>query len=119
MAYLVVVLCASVESEVQVVSSYRFRLYVAGQTERTRAAMVNMRRLCESRLAGRYELEVVDTLERPDVAEVDAILIAPTVVRLEPLPQRRVFGDLSDHPRVVAALGLPDWEESDAGAVSS
>jgi circadian clock protein KaiB len=74
-----------------------------------------MRLLCDSRLPGGYELEIIDTLERPDLAEGDSILIAPTVVRVEPKPQRRVYGDLSDHARAVAALGLPDLVESREG----
>lgn len=105
------------EPGVLLVSSYRFRLYVAGQTERTQTALSNIRLLCESRMPGSYEIEVVDTAERPDLAEMDAILIAPTVVRLAPLPERRVYGDLSDHARTVIALGLPDAANSDAGAV--
>lgn len=88
-------------------NSYLFRVYVAGQTERTQTALANMRALCEARLPGRYELEVIDTMERPDLAAGDAILIAPTVIRVTPWPQCRVYGDLSDHERTVAALGLP------------
>jgi circadian clock protein KaiB len=91
-----------------VVTIYSLRLYVAGQTERSEAALANLRLLCEAHLAGRYELEVVDATERPDQAEQDRILATPTVLRLAPAPQRRVIGDLSDHGRTAAALGLPD-----------
>jgi circadian clock protein KaiB len=90
---------------------YRFRLYVAGKTELTRTVLAGLRSLCESRLQGGYELDVIDVLERPDLAEVEGILIAPTVVRLSPLPQHRVYGDLSDRDRAVSALGLPDPAE--------
>ena len=69
--------------------------------------MANLRALCESRLPGSYELEVIDTAERPGLAEEQRILATPTVVRLAPLPQRRVIGDLSDHHRAAYALGLP------------
>lgn len=89
-------------------TEYSFRLYVAGQTERSEAAVANLRLLCESTVPGRYELEVVDAAERPDAAAEERILATPTVVRLAPLPQRRVIGDLSDHGRTAAALGLPD-----------
>ncbi|MCI2420923.1 circadian clock KaiB family protein [Saccharopolyspora sp. K220] len=81
---------------------------MAGQTERSEAAVANLRLLCESKVPGRYELEVIDAAERPDVAAEERILATPTVVRLAPLPQRRVIGDLSDHARTAAALGLPD-----------
>ncbi|MER5391760.1 circadian clock KaiB family protein [Saccharopolyspora sp. NPDC002686] len=81
---------------------------MAGQTERSQAAVANLRLLCESMVPGRYELEVIDAAERPDVAAEERILATPTVVRLAPLPQRRVIGDLSDHSRAAAALGLPE-----------
>ncbi len=88
--------------------AYSFRLYVAGQTERSQAAEANLRALCESRVSGGYELEVVDATEQPGLAEEQRILATPTVVRLAPLPQRRVIGDLSDHQRAAYALGLPE-----------
>lgn len=87
--------------------AYSFRLYVAGQTERSQAAEANLRALCESRLPGGYELEVIDATEQPGLAEEQRILATPTVLRLTPLPQRRVIGDLSDHQRAAYALGLP------------
>ena len=87
--------------------AYSFRLYVAGQTERSQAAEANLRALCESRLPGGYELEVIDATEQPGLAEEQRILATPTVVRLAPLPQRRVIGDMSDHQRAAYALGLP------------
>ena len=89
-------------------TAYSFRLYVTGQTERSLAAEANLRALCDSRLPGSYELEVVNTIERPGLAEEQRILATPTVVRLAPLPQRRVIGDLSDHHRAAYALGLPE-----------
>jgi circadian clock protein KaiB len=94
---------------------YSFRLYVAGQTERSQAAQVNLRSLCENHLSGRYQLEVVDAAERPDLAEQERILATPTVIRLAPLPQRRVIGDLSDHRRTAAALGFPDRKQTPSG----
>ncbi len=89
-------------------TTYSFRLYVAGQTERSQAAEANLRALCESRLRGSYELEVIDATEQPGLAEEQRILATPTVVRLAPRPQRRVIGDLSDHQRAAYALGLPE-----------
>jgi circadian clock protein KaiB len=90
------------------VTAYSFRLYVTGQTERSQAAEANLRSLCDSRLPGSYELEVIDTAEHPGLAEEQRILATPTVLRLAPLPQRRVIGDLSDHQRAAYALGLPE-----------
>ncbi|MGH3309644.1 MAG: circadian clock KaiB family protein [Streptomyces sp.] len=88
-------------------AGYAFRLYVAGQSERSSAAEANLRALAGARLPGGYELEVVDVVAQPGLAEEQRILATPTVVRLMPLPQLRVIGDLSDPPRVANALGLP------------
>jgi circadian clock protein KaiB len=90
------------------VTDYSFRLYVAGRTARSKAAVSNLRFLCECHLASRYEIEVIDAIERPDLAEEARILATPTVVRLEPAPQLRVIGDLSDHGRAADILGLAD-----------
>ena len=88
--------------------AFSFRLYVAGHTGRSQAALANLRFLCESRLSSRYEVEIIDATERPDLAEEGRILATPTVVRIAPLPQRRVIGDLSEHDRAADALGLSD-----------
>ncbi len=87
---------------------YSFALFVAGATERSDAARSNLRMLCESRLTDGYELTVIDVMEQPELAEEKRILATPTVIRLNPLPQRRVVGDLSDQNRAAVALGIPD-----------
>lgn len=89
-------------------TDYLFRLYVAGRTARSQTAVSNLRLLCEFHLPSRYEIEVIDAIERPDLAEEARILATPTVVRLEPAPQLRVIGDLSDHCRAADVLGLAD-----------
>jgi circadian clock protein KaiB len=86
--------------------SWRLRLYVAGQTPKSLTALANLRRLCESQLAGRYQLEVIDLLEQPHLARRDEILAVPTLVRKLPPPIRKVIGDLSSQERVLVALGL-------------
>ncbi len=86
--------------------SQRFELYVAGTSPRTRAAVRALTELCEAYLAGSYEVTVIDVLERPDRAEAARILATPTVVRIEPAPEVRLFGDLSLTDRVAAELGL-------------
>lgn len=85
---------------------WRLRLYVAGQTPKSLTALANLRRLCESQLAGRYELEVIDLLEHPHLARRDEILAVPTLVRKLPQPIRKVIGDLSSRERVLVGLGL-------------
>ena len=88
-------------------STYRFRLFVTGETGRSRQAAENLRELCEARVADLYELEVIDVLDHPELAEEDRIIATPTAIRLLPLPARRVIGDLSDLGLAATALDLP------------
>jgi circadian clock protein KaiB len=82
------------------------RLYIAGRSPRSLHALANLNRLCDDYLAGRYEIEVIDLVERPSLARGDDILAIPTLVRRLPTPQRRIIGDLSDTQRVLAGLQL-------------
>jgi circadian clock protein KaiB len=88
------------------VAHYVLKLYVTGQTPRSTRAIENMRRICETHLKGRYDLEVIDIYERPEAVREQQIIAAPTLVRLLPEPLRRVIGDLSDRERVLAGLDL-------------
>lgn len=83
---------------------YRLRLYIAGNTLPSQCAVANMRRIGEDYLHGGYELEVVDVLERPQLAKDEHILVTPALVRLSPPAPRRVFGDLSDWASVCSGL---------------
>jgi len=85
---------------------YELRLYVAGQSSRTIAAISNLKRLCEEHLAGRYSVEVIDLLEKPQLAKGEQILALPTLVRKLPSPIRRIIGDLSNTDRVLVGLDL-------------
>lgn len=82
------------------------RLYVAGQSTRSLSALANLAALCEEHLAGRYTIEVVDLVEEPDRALSEDILAIPTLVRLHPLPLRKVIGDLSNVERVLVGLQI-------------
>jgi circadian clock protein KaiB len=85
---------------------YFLRLYVAGQTARSLAAVNNLRRFCETHLAGRYEIEVIDLVENPRLAAGDQILAVPTLVRRLPPPLKRIIGDLSNTERVLVGLDI-------------
>ena len=89
---------------------WNLRLYVAGQTPRSLAAIANLKRLCEAHLEGRYALEVIDLLERPQLARPDQILAIPTLVRQVPPPVRRIIGDLSNTERALVGLDLKPRE---------
>lgn len=82
------------------------RLYVAGQTQKSLSALANLRRLCEEHLPGKYRIEVIDLLERPQLAQGDQILAIPTLVRKLPEPMRKIIGDLSNVDRVLVGLDL-------------
>lgn len=82
------------------------RLYVAGQTPKSMAAVANLKRLCEEHLPGRYRIEVVDLVENPKLARSDQILAIPTLVRRLPNPIRKVIGDLSNSERVLVGLDI-------------
>ena len=86
--------------------TYVLRLYIAGQTPRSVAALANLKEICEEHLAGRYTLQVVDLLKNPQLARGDQILAIPTLVRSLPLPMRRIIGDLSNTERVLVGLDL-------------
>jgi circadian clock protein KaiB len=87
-------------------STYLLKLYVTGQTPRSRRAIENLRRICEEELRGQYEMHVIDVLERPQLAEDEKILATPTVVKELPMPIRRIIGDLSDAEKVLLGLDL-------------
>jgi circadian clock protein KaiB len=85
---------------------WELRLYVAGQTARSIAALSNLRALCETHLMGRYRIEVVDLLVNPQLSRDDEILAVPTLVRKLPEPVRKIIGDLSGTERVLVGLQL-------------
>lgn len=87
-------------------ATYSFRIYVVANRPSSRVALANLRALCDEVVPGDYELEVVDVLHEPDRAEVARIMVTPTVVKLAPLPRRRVIGDLSDRDEAAIALDL-------------
>ena len=85
---------------------YDLRLYVAGQTSRSLAALTNLRKICKEHLAGRYRIRVIDLLKHPQLARGDQILALPTLVRKLPEPIRKLVGDLSDTDRALVGLDL-------------
>jgi len=86
--------------------TYRLRLYVAGQTPRSVGAFMNLKKICDEHLKGRYELEIIDLLEKPQLARGDQILAVPTLVRRLPEPVKKIIGDLSNTERVLVGLDL-------------
>ena len=85
---------------------YRLRLYVAGQTPSSISAFTNLKKICDEHLQGRYEIEIVDLLQKPQLARGDQILAIPTLVRRLPEPVKKIIGDLSNTERVLVGLDL-------------
>jgi len=90
---------------------YVLRLYITGTTPRSTRAIVNIRKLCEEHLQGRYDLEVVDISQRPTLAEGEQIIAAPTLIKKLPLPLRRFIGDMSQTDRILLGLDLRRVDE--------
>ena len=86
---------------------YELRLYIAGLSSRSQRTIVNLRLICRTHLAENFGVEIIDIYQQPELAERDQVVAAPTLVRLAPLPVRRIIGDLTDEARVLRGLGLP------------
>ena len=91
---------------------YQLRLYVAGQTSRSVAALANLKKICETHLAGRYTIELIDLMVNPTLAAGDQILAVPTLVRHLPEPIKKIIGDLSNEDRVLVGLDIHPLEHS-------
>jgi circadian clock protein KaiB len=85
---------------------YVLRLYVTGITPKSRTAIQNIKKICEENLRGRYDLEVVDIYQQPDLIREEQILAAPTLIKKLPLPLRKIIGDMSNTDRILIGLDL-------------
>ena len=85
---------------------WELRLYVAGNTPKSMAALSNLKKYCEEHLRGKYRIEVIDLLLHPQLAEGDQIFAIPTLVRKVPQPIRKIIGDLSNKEKVLVGLNI-------------
>jgi circadian clock protein KaiB len=85
---------------------WNLRLYIAGETSRSRAALENVQKICDEHLPGKYHVEVIDLLKHPQLAAGDQIVAVPTLVRRLPPPLKRLIGDLSNAKNVLVGLDL-------------
>ncbi len=93
---------------------YLLRLYVAGATPASTAAIRNIKKICEENLKGRYELAVIDIYQQPVLTRDEQILAAPTLIKKLPLPIRRFIGDMANKERILVGLDLRQKDESPA-----
>ena len=97
-------------------SRYILRLYIAGNTFRAQQALGNAKRICDEELLGRYDLEVIDVYQQPDLAKREQVIVAPTLIRKRPLPLRKLVGDMSNRQKVVVGLEImPDGKRGKEG----
>lgn len=94
------------ENNVTTQERWNLRLYVAGQTPKSMAAFENLRRFCEEHLEGRYHIEVIDLVKKPQLARDDQIIAIPTLVRKLPSPLKKIIGDLSRTDRMMVGLDI-------------
>ena len=101
---------------------WELRLYIAGQTPKSLAALANLQRICNERLPGKHQLQIIDLLERPAMASLEQIVAIPTLLRSRPLPRKKIAGDLSNTKEVLLSLEIPsqsDEAEDVLRAISS
>lgn len=87
-------------------SRYMLRLFITGMTPNSKRAVENIKKICEEHLAGRYDLQVIDIYQQPSLAEGEQIIAAPTLVKIQPAPLKRLIGDMSDTEKVLSGLGI-------------
>jgi circadian clock protein KaiB len=93
---------------------FKLRLFVTGRTPQSQRAIDNLRDICETEIQDGYEVEVIDVLEHPALAERDKILATPTLVKRLPEPIRKIIGDLSDREKVLLGLNVENLAKTGA-----
>lgn len=99
---------SAIEKALRLVASSRYilKLYVAGQSPKSVNAIANIKKICEENLQGRYELDVIDLYQQPQLAQSEQIIAVPTLIRKLPQPLRRIIGDMSNTERVLVGLDI-------------
>jgi circadian clock protein KaiB len=82
------------------------KLYITGASAMSSRALDNIRRFCEEHLQGRYELEVIDIYQHPELLQKDEVIAAPTLIKKLPPPLRKLIGDMSDEEKILAGLNI-------------
>ncbi|MEQ8674196.1 MAG: circadian clock KaiB family protein [Aggregatilineales bacterium] len=88
--------------------NYVLKLYVAGHTSKSILAIASIRSICEARLRGNYELQVIDVYQQPKLAEAERIIVTPTLVKQFPLPPRKIVGNFTNEEKVLSGLGISE-----------
>ena len=86
--------------------NYVFRLYVTGASPNSTKAITNLKEICEKHLKDRYTLEIIDVYQQGLIAKNEQLVALPMLIKLQPQPERRMIGDLSDTSKVLTLLDL-------------
>jgi circadian clock protein KaiB len=97
---------SNAKSSIQNVAEYVLCLFVTGATPNSMRAITNIKEICEAHLKGNYSLEIIDVYQQADIAKREQLVALPMLLRKQPLPEKRLIGDLSDTTKVLNALGL-------------
>ena len=87
-------------------NEFVLQLYITGATPNSIRALINIKQLCEEHLKGRYSLEIIDVYQQRELAEKEQLIALPLLIKKQPLPEKRIIGDLSNTPKVLTGLGL-------------
>ena len=85
---------------------YVLRLFITGATPNSLRALTNIKDICENYLKGRYTLEIVDVYQQVEVAQTEQLIALPLLIRKQPLPEKRLIGDMSDTQKVLKGLDI-------------
>ena len=88
------------------IMNYELRLYIAGKTAKSVSALANLKKYCEEHLKGHYRLEIIDVYQQADIAKKEQLVALPMLLKKQPLPEKRMIGDLSDTNKVLTTLNL-------------
>jgi len=97
---------SNAKSSIQNVVEYVLCLFVTGATPNSMRAITNIKEICEEHLKGNYSLEIIDVYQQADIAKREQLVALPMLLRKQPLPEKRLIGDLSDTDKVLNALGI-------------
>lgn len=86
------------------------KLYITGVSSESNRVLAILHDICKEHLPA-YQVEVVDILQNPRLAEADKIVATPTVVRVTPEPKCQVIGDLTDRDDVIMGLRLQNAQD--------
>jgi len=94
------------EDNITITDEYVLRLYITGATPNSTKAIKNIKSICQQHLEGRYNLKIIDIYQQPELAKKDQVIALPLLVKLSPLPVKRLIGNLSNTEKVLKGLDL-------------